>query len=43
MWKFNETNVINNIKVSDSGETQGMLEIVVSTSPISSRTIHANM
>ena len=43
MWKFNETNVINNIKVSDSGDTKGMLEIVVSTSPISSRTIHAHM
>jgi hypothetical protein len=43
MWKFNETNVINSIKVCASGDKQGMLEIVVSTSPISSRTIHANM
>ena len=43
MWKFNETNVINNIKVCDKTETAGMLEIVVSTSPISSRTIHAHM
>ena len=43
MLKFNENNVINNIKVCASGDKQGMLEIVVSTSPISSRTIHAHV
>jgi len=43
MLKFNENNVINNIKVCASGDNQGMLEIVVSTSPISSRTIHAHV
>ena len=43
MWKFNENNVINNIRVCPEGQNKGMLEIVVSTSPISSRTIFAHM
>ena len=43
MTKFSENNVINNITVCSEGEHTGMLELVVSTSPISSRTIHANM
>ena len=43
MYRFAERNVINNIRVCPEGEHKGMLELVVSTSPISSRTIYAGM
>jgi hypothetical protein len=43
MYRFNESNVINNIRICPDGEHKGLLELVVSTSPISSRTIHASM
>lgn len=43
MMNFQERNVINNVRVSTNESTNGMLEINVSTSPISSRTIYAHM
>lgn len=34
--------MINNVKICQEGDKAGLLELIVSTSPISSKTIYAN-
>jgi hypothetical protein len=43
MFKFNESGIINSIKIIREGDKEGLLEINASTTPISSETIYTTI